>query len=343
LKYSKKTASAILGTIAGLILAWFLLKFSIGNKDISQAIDNIFSRIADASALPLLFAFLLFSVSQLLRAFRWMLLSFGRKYRFSLSMAVTAIHVGLGHLLPLRLADVAFVGLFRHFGEVPVGHGAANVLFAKLLDLMAMGIVIGSAVAAGIGDMALVAPLLIMTGFLGIVFMSTVLKFVRKPVQWFFQKVFRTGKAHWFDDLSEASSVKGRKAKLSYAFLISIIVWVSKLLMFCFLLESLGITGIPMWKVFLASGVTNIIMALPIHGLLSIGTVEAGWTAGFAMVGIGGLVTGNTNIVELGFSIHLIWMLMAVVLMILAIPLLWHDSKKIHQSSTDRITRKAVS
>ena len=327
MEYSKKTSSAVFGTVIGLVIAWLLLNSSVGSEGISSAISNIFNRIARTDKLLLLGAFLLFLTSQILRAFRWMLLSIGRKYRFTLSMAVTVIHVGLGHLLPFRLADVAFVGLFRHFGEVPVGHGTAKVFLAKLLDLMAMGVVIGSAVATGAGEMALISPLLLIAGFLGIVFMSPILKAARKPVQWILDRILHLDRPRWFDDLLEASSVKNRKGKLASAFLISILVWISKLTMFCLLLEALGVTGIPGWKVFLASGVTNIVMALPINGLLSIGTVEAGWTGGFAIVGIEGLAIVNVNIVELGFSVHILWMLMAVFLMFMAIPLLWLDSK----------------
>jgi glycosyltransferase 2 family protein len=336
LKYSKKSAGAIFGTLIGLVLAWFLLKSSAGSGSIREALDSIFQRIACADKPLLLAAFLLFFVSQLLRAFRWMILSFGRKYSYSLSLAVTSIHVGLGHLLPFRLADVAFVGLFRHFGEVPVGQGTAKVFFAKLLDLMAMGVVIGSAVAAGAGEMAFVAPLLLIAGALGILFLSPVMRTLKKPVLWILDHILRLDKAHWFEDLLEATSVRNRKGKLAFAFLVSILVWVSKLAMFCFLLESLGVTGIPGWKIFLASGVTNIIMALPINGLLSIGTVEAGWTAGFAMVGIEGFVIANMNIVELGFSVHILWMLMAVLLMIMSIPLLWFVSHSRNSSNTDR-------
>ncbi|MCD4700913.1 MAG: flippase-like domain-containing protein [Candidatus Aegiribacteria sp.] len=327
MKYSKKTSSAVLGTVIGLLLAWLLLKFSVGSGDISNAIYSIFNRVTVADRLLLLGAFLLFLTSQVLRAFRWMLLSYGRKYRFTLSMAVTSIHIGLGHLLPFRLADVAFVGLFRHFGEVPVGHGTAKVFLAKLLDLMAMGVVIGSAVATGAGGMVLMAPLLLLAGFLGIVFMYPLFRASRKPFQWILDRVLHLDRPQWFDDLLEASSVCNRKGKMASAFLISILVWGSKLSMFCLLLQALGVTGIPGWKVFLASGVTNIIMALPINGLLSIGTVEAGWTAGFAMVGIEGLVIANINIVELGFSVHILWMLMAVLIMIMAVTLLWYDKK----------------
>lgn len=333
MKYSKKTSSAVLVTVIGLVLAWLLLRYSVGSGGISSAISSIFSRIAQTDRILLLVAFLLFLSSQILRAFRWILLSFGRKPRFTLSMAVTVIHVGLGHLLPFRLTDVAFVGLFRHFGEVPVGHGTAKVFHAKLLDLMAMGVVIGSAVAAGAGEMALIAPLLLVAGFLGIVFMSTILGILRKPVQWILESILHVDRQRLFDDLLEASSVRNRKGKLVSAFLVSILVWVTKLTMFCFLLEALGVTGVPGWKVFLASGVTNIIMALPINGLMSIGTVEAGWTAGFAMVGIQDLAVSNMNIIELGFSVHILWTLMAVLMMIMAIPLLWIDSKLKNRSN----------
>lgn len=328
MRFNKKFASAAFGIIFGLFLSWLLLSTSGGHGGIAAALNNILNRVVDADTGLLLGAFALFLLSQILRAFRWMILSFGRKVSFSLSMPVTSIHVGLGHLLPVRLSDVAFVGLFKHFGAIPVGYGTATVVYAKLLDLVAMGIIIGSAVAAGVGEMVLVAPILVIIGCLGIFFFVPLLGAVRKPVLWIFQKLLPGRKTHWFDDLLEASAVKRRKGKMASALLVSLAAWISKLLMFCLLLESLGITGIPLWKIFFASGVTDLTMALPVHGLFSMGTVEAGWAAGFAMVGIEGIVASGTNIIELGFSVHLLWMFMAVFLMIIAIPWLWFMSLK---------------
>ncbi|MCK4670961.1 MAG: flippase-like domain-containing protein [Candidatus Aegiribacteria sp.] len=328
MRFNKRSTSAAFGIILGFSLSWLLLSTSGGHGGIVAALNNIFNRVSDADIGLLIGAFALFLLSQILRAFRWMILSFGRKVPFSLSMPVTSIHVGLGHLLPVRLSDVAFVGLFKHFGSVPVGYGTATVVFAKLLDLVAMGIIIGSAVAAGVGEMVLVAPILVIAGCLGIIFFVPLLGAVRKPMLWILQKLLPGGKTHWFDDLLEASTVRRRKGKMASALLVSLVAWISKLLMFCMLLESLGITGIPLWKIFFASGVTDLTMALPVHGLLSLGTVEAGWAAGFAMVGIEGIVASGTNIIELGFSVHLLWMFMAVFLMILAIPWLWFMSLK---------------
>ncbi len=328
MRFSRKFASAAFGIILGLFLSWLLLSNSVSSGSIAAAVNNIFRKVADADTGLFFGAFALFLLSQILRAFRWTILSFNRKIPFSLSMPVTSIHIGLGHLLPVRLTDIAFVGLLRHFGEVPVGYGTATVVLAKLLDLIAMGIVIGSAVAAGVGEMAFVAPILVLIGSLGIIFMAPLLRAVRKPAVWILQKLVPGGGHHWFDDLLEASSVKERKGKIASAFAVSLVAWICKLMMFCLLLESLGITGIPYWKIFFASGVTDLIVALPLHGLFNMGTLEAGWAAGFAMVGIEGNIASGANIIELGFSVHLLWMFMAVFLMIFAIPWLWILSLK---------------
>ncbi|OPL18542.1 MAG: hypothetical protein AVO35_04210 [Candidatus Aegiribacteria sp. MLS_C] len=312
----------------GVILAWLLLRSAAGEGGTGAALDGIASRTTGADPMLLAWAFALFVLSQVLRALRWMLLGFRRNYRFGLSMAVTSIHVGLGHLLPFRLADLAFVGLFRHYGEVPVGHGTASVVLAKLLDLMAMGVVIGSAVAAGVGEMVLAAAVLVVTGLTGMVFLSPVLRFMAKPARWTLSRFLPGGRTHWYDDLIEASSVRGRKGRLAAAFAVSILVWAAKLYMFSVLLESLGVTGIPQWKIFLASGITNMIMAIPVHGLLSIGTTEAGWTAAFAMVGVEGSMISSFDVVEAGFSVHILWLLMALVLMIMALPLLAIDRRR---------------
>jgi hypothetical protein len=127
----------------------------------------------------------------------------------------------------------------------------------------------------------------------------------------------------WYDDLAEASSVRGRRRQFTGALVLSMAAWTCKLLMFSFLLRAIGVEGIPMWKIFFASGVTDLTMALPVHGLLSLGTVEAGWTAGFAIVGIEGIVGPGFSILEAGFSVHILWLSMAVLLMLPALPWLF--------------------
>jgi len=320
LRTGRKTASAVLGTAAGLAVAWLLLEHSGG---VGRSISQIAGRVASADAGLLSGALCLFTLSQVLRAIRWMTLSFRDRVPFSVSMPVTSVHIGLGHLLPARLADVVFVALFRHIGAVPVGRGTATILHAKLLDIVAMGVVTGLSVAAGMGKAALAAPILALIGCLGILYLAPLLRTLRRPLTWVLGRMGLAAGSTWYSDLVEASSVRGRLGRVSAAFGISLAAWIVKLNMFCMLIASLGVTGIPFWKVFFASGVTDLTMALPVNGLLSIGTVEAGWTAGFAMVGVEGIVPPGISIVELGFSVHLLWISMAVLLMLLALPWMW--------------------
>jgi hypothetical protein len=243
-------------------------------------------------------------------------------------MPVTSVHIGLGHLLPVRLTDVVLVGLFRKFGGVPVGDAAATVILAKLQDILAMGAVIGAAIVSGVsGRIAVLAPLLVLTGTLGVLLLPRVLLLLRGTVHRVFSRRFgRVGR--WYDDLTEASSVRGRKTRFLTALALSVVAWCCKLLMFTFLLKAIGVTGIPLWKVFIACGITDLTMALPVNGLLSLGTVEAGWTAGFAIVGIEGIVGPGLSVVEAGFSVHILWLLMAVVLMVPALPWLLVRGRK---------------
>lgn len=332
MKTSNKYASAI-GIIIGIILTVVLLNMAGGPGGVRTAVDKIVEILSTADIRLIAMAFVLFFLSQVFRAIRWILLTFNTKVPFSLSLPVTSIHVGLGHILPVRLTDIAFVGLFRHFGKVPVGYGTATVILAKLLDLIAMGIVMGSALAMGIGALGYVVPVLILIGMVGVFFLAPILKWIRPLLRVIFRR-FREGRnITWYDDLLEAASLRQRKGRLTGSLAISILAWICKLTMFCLLLAALGITlganGIPFWQVFFAAAITDLTMALPVHGLFSFGTVELGWTAGFKIVGIAaGTTLSGFDIVELGFSVHILWMIMAVVLMILGIPLLWFGKRK---------------
>jgi uncharacterized membrane protein YbhN (UPF0104 family) len=326
LKIAGRLTRATAGVVVGVVLTWLLL-YSTGNP--AQAVARIGTSLASSDHRIILAAFGLFALSQVLRALRWRILSFRNVVPFSLSMPVTSIHVGLGHLLPVRLSDVAFVGLFRKFGGIPVGDGTATVILAKLQDVLAMGIVIGAAVLSGVsGRIILLAPILIAAGASGVFILPVILSLLSGPVH----RIF-TGKWSripvWFDDLKEASSVRGRRGRFFTALALSILAWTSKLFMFTLLLRAIGVAGIPLWKILFASGVTDLTMALPVHGLLSLGTVEAGWTAGFAIVGVEGIVGSGFSILEAGFCVHILWLSMAVILMLPAVPwlLLSHRRK----------------
>ncbi len=299
-----------LAVAAGAALTLCLLGRGGG---VGESAAVIRSTLSDARPAPLGMALLLFFLSQVFRAWRWKLLSWDHPIAFGTALPLNAVHVGLGHLLPLRLADPLLVGLFRRYGGLSLGRGAATVLLSKFLDMAAMGILAACAVAAGLSGSFAAAAAMVGVGSLAAVFLlPTAMGVLRKPLMAVSGGRFSRG----YDNIEQAVRVgAGRRGRFSGAFGLSLGAWTLKLFMFVFLLRALGVEFRPVWKVLVAGAVTDATLAMPVHGLMGMGTLEAGWTAGFAAVGVTGELAPGLGVVQAGFSMHLLWMTFAVIFM----------------------------
>ena len=307
-----RNARMIAFLVVGALLTYYLLSKS---GSMESTVTNIFNALGKADPLWLLISLVLFALTQLLRAWRWRVLSWAHKIEMRQSIPLTAVHVGLGHLLPVRLSDVALIGLFRKFASLPLGNGTATVLLAKIMDIIAMGFVVACSFIAGLsGPIVYVAASVSVIGFLSLFFLPFILSVFTKPIE----AISGTGKLSLvWKELTLATEITAdRKSSVTQAMGLSIAGWTVKLFMFYALLRSVGVYGIPMWQIFTASAITDLTMALPVHGLLSLGTVEAGWVAGFNLTGLTGILPGGLSVIEAGFSVHLLWLSMAVLLML---------------------------
>lgn len=280
-----------------------------------QTLSNIYKALKKADTVWLLLSLVLFSFTQLIRAWRWQVLSWNHKIHLGKSLPLTAIHVGLGHLLPMRLSDVALVGLFKRYAYLPAGNGAATVMLAKIMDVIAMGFVVACSFAAGLsGSVVYVAASASVLGVLSLFFLPSILSLFTRPIKAI------TGEGRitngWKEMIKATKINRKRRPAVSLAMGLSIAGWTVKLFMFYAFLRAVGVDDLPMWQIFTASAVTDLTMALPVHGLLSLGTVEAGWVAGFALTGVTGTLPGGLSVVEAGFSVHMLWLFMAVLLML---------------------------
>lgn len=316
----RRTARALAGVLLGAVLAWLLARGSGGVGAVARSVG---ASLVGADRGLLAAGLALFIGSQLLRAFRWRLLSLRTELPMARSLPLTSVHIGLGHLLPVRLSDVAMVGLFRHHAALPLGDGTGVVIVSKLLDLVAMGSVVAVVVAVGAGGAAaVVAPAVAAVGVVGVVLLPGVLRMARRPVA---ALALRVSGGHsllrWYRELRCACSFRRSRGRLGAGLAISLLVWVMKMTMFLMLLRAVSPTlgEMPLWKLFAAFAVTDLTMALPVHGLMGVGTVEAGWTAGFAMAGIRGAA-----VVQAGFSVHIIWLAMALGMLVIALPVVLH-------------------
>jgi hypothetical protein len=309
-------ARAALAIIAGVVVTWLLLGAS--GSEAALRISEVRGVLGAADRTCLGWAALLYVASIVLRAVRWSLLAQRSDAKPLRLLPVTAVHVGLGHILPARLSDVLMIGLLRGLLGVRTAHGTAAVLLSKLLDLLVVGLVVAFAVAGGSGSgrMTAAAAAILIGALAGLVFLRRLLEGFRKLAGRILEG--RPRLARFLADLSEASGIWQEQPRRTLAAaLVSIAIWLAKLFMFVELVSAIHLAGLPTWKIFFAAAVTELIMALPVQGLFSLGIAEAGWAAGLAMVGVGG-----EKAVISGFSIHLIWMTMAIGLMILALPAL---------------------
>jgi len=307
-----RSARLIAVLVAGAVFTYILL---VQSGSMRSTITNILTALGRADSFWLLVSLVLFSVTQLLRALRWQVLSWDHRITLGRSLPLTAVHVGLGHLLPMRLSDVALVGLFRKYAYLPFGNGAATVMLAKIMDVIAMGFVVACSFVAGLsGPVVYVAASVSVIGLLSLFFLPFILSFFIRPVK----NIFGSGKfLTLLKELTEATAItSGRRSAVMLAMGLSVTGWAVKLFMFYALLRAVGVHGLPLWQIFTASAITDLTMALPVHGLLSLGTVEAGWVAGFKLAGVSGTLPGGLSVIEAGFSVHLLWLSMAVLLML---------------------------
>jgi len=303
--------------LAGAVFTWLLLGADSGeaSRRIGQVAGTL--RTADRSAVAC--AAVLYGISITLRAIRWSLLAHRSGAGPLRLLPVTATHIGLGHVLPARISDILMIGLLRGILGIRAAHGTAAVLLSKLLDLLAVGLVVALAAAGGAGSTAMQAAsvLLLLVAVAGLAFLRRILDLFRRLAGRFLERKPRL--ARFAADLAEASGLwQERRSRTLLAVSISIAIWVAKLFMFVQLVSAVHLlAGLPVWKVFFAGAATELIMALPIQGLFGLGVAEAGWAGGLALVGVGG-----ERAVLSGFSVHLIWMAMAVCLMLISLPAL---------------------
>lgn len=300
--------------IAGAAVTWFMLGGASGR--LGERVSQIEGTLASTAVSLLAPALLLYAASLFIRAVRMHLLSSDGIPSLK-ALQITAIHAGLGHALPLRLSDFALVGLLKGYAAVPAGQGTAIVIIAKLLDVSSLGLTVSGAVLYGAGGgVTLAAAAAIVAGAAGIV----LLPFLMRLLSRIGGRLPGDSAARGFmQSLEEASAIwMTSRRRFALAFVLSVASWAAKMSMFVVLARAVGLLEPPSWQIFLAGAVTDLIMALPVHGLFSLGTAEAGWTAGFAVLGVSG-----EGIVTAGFGVHILWMMMAFLGLLAAAPLLW--------------------
>lgn len=281
----------VVALVASAILITFIVWFA-GPATIAQV-------AASVGWTGFLWLMLLFMLTQFSRAVRlWVAMRVDARPSFGRLFCIASVHQLLNHLMPARLGEVGFPLLLKRFTSVPAASAVSLLLFVRLQEIFVLALIFALAaltlVAGGPGSLQ--TPLKL----LGLVVMAAVvaLQASLRPILRTLARIIRPRAA----SASHTSRVRGRASdflgrvdaelavRLSVGqrvlfFALTVLVWIST---FYFFHEVLRLGGIDLsyGETVVGSALANLSHILPINAFGSFGSLEAGWTFGFSMLGV---------------------------------------------------------
>jgi hypothetical protein len=222
---------------------------------------------------------------------------------------VVAVHQFMNRVMPFRTGELAFPVLARRLTGASMLHGVSLVLLTRLLDLGMLALLFLGALLCSEPARERIGP----WGFWGVLLLAAATFAGFPAFPWVGGRVaralarrLRARRPAWADRVeSEGRMLDDLRGTALRGFLAATgwtaLIWLATFALFWMSLRSVGLSLHPA-DVVLGSSVAVIAAVLPIGGLGSFGTLEAGWAAGFALLGVAagpalasGLVMSGTS------------------------------------------------
>jgi uncharacterized protein (TIRG00374 family) len=218
-------------------------------------------------------------------------------------LRIVTAHGFFNQVLPARSGELTFIYFLRRYEEVEVGRGAGVLVLVRVYDYLAMSLCLFGALLLHrlgySGDSFAGEGLLI--GAAGLIFLLVLAaglglrplwgglmalwnRYV-SPARWAQRRVFRT-LGRWGGDVQDVLQRAGDVAFLSRILFFSILVWAGLYGTFWALLQSVALGDYSLAEIVIGSTGAALGSVLPINAIGSFGTLEVGWAAGFALVGM---------------------------------------------------------
>jgi uncharacterized protein (TIRG00374 family) len=234
-------------------------------------------------------------------------------------------------VLPSKLGELSYPYLLNKNSGMNVTEGLASLIVSRVYDFVIILVVLLFVSIMFQGLFKLHPSLVILLVTLLIVFLIFCLFYMSSFLTWLSNGLGRisnwTGLRNarfvpWIQKkMSEmAEDFYAIKARKTY-FPVSVTSLASWIMIFCTFyayMKGFGI-NIPLTKMIFGSTVGVIANALPISGIGNWGTLEAGWAAGFLMVGL-----SKEKAIATGFGVHIIIFIICAIISFFC----WITSKK---------------
>ena len=264
---------------------------------------------------------LFYLLGLLFRALRYHWLIHSKKVPFSRLFQITTLYNLAITVLPSKFGELTYPYFLNRAAGVNFTEGLASLITSRIYDLFVI-LVIFSITVAGSQETLRIGLfwIILISGGLTCLIVIVLLNLsrllawlsmlinkwsarpgtkIRQPFQWLQKKIQRIS-----EDLH---AINARRGYLPVA-LATTLSWLMIFLMFYAFLKGLGIT-VPFLKVVFGSTVALLASTIPISGLGNWGMLEAGWAAGFLLVGL-----SKENAIATGFGVHiLIFMISALI------------------------------
>jgi len=223
-------------------------------------------------------------------------------------------------VFPSKLGELSYPYFLNKISGVNLTEGLASLIASRVYDFFVILVIflfasIGFQSLFKVNILFIILLSILLIGLVLLVFfhMNRLLKFISrvieklskrvrreksKPFQWVQRKIHETAEDFY--------AIKARKTYLPVA-LTSLISWIMVFLAFYAFMRGFGIS-IPFLEVIFGSTVALITNALPIGSLGNWGTLEAGWAAGFLIIGL-----PKGKAIASGFGVHILIFVICVV------------------------------
>ena len=287
----------------GIIL---LLFTQISLKDLFTLLKSMDLKWAFLGALGYLLAILF-------RALRYRWLIHSKKIPlFDLFRISVFYHLSL-MVLPSKLGELTYPYLLNKLSGMTMTEGLASLIASRIYDFFTILIIffiafLGFQSLFQINPFLMTFLVIVLIGltFLTFFYMSSLMKLfskgLEKSSQWIGlseKKSFQWTQRKIHDVAEDFDAIKARRTYVPVT-LASLASWILSYWMFYAFLKGFGISTSAM-KVVFGSTIAIAANVLPISGLGNWGILEAGWAAGFMLVGL-----SKVEAIATGFGVHIL-------------------------------------
>jgi hypothetical protein len=274
---ARRLASTALAIAVSAAVLWWLLDDGIGASFIEAA--------SEASLPPLVFGGAIAIAIQIVRAWRFEILTSGEPTPPSWAMVVIASRlILLNFLLPFKLGELSFPLMMKRAYGAPFAKGAGILIVCRLLDLGAVVAIMLLAAAwlidsqahgfspwilAGLGLIALLGPLLA----------ADLLPRLRRLTEPWPRLHQMADQLSFGAAMMRPAGLRGLTAALTLS------IWLGHALI-AYLAASAIAAGLSFLSMAMASAASNLAFALPISGAAGLGPPQAAWAATLRLQGV---------------------------------------------------------